>query len=179
MKHFLITLFLTMSYLVNYSQTQLTQEEFNKLPIEVQNQIKSVQTNSDIETAGKWIGLGKEVGTAVNESLQAVTKTAIDFSETRLGKITMILVIYKIIGSDIIQFSVGILFLIVGLSIALFIHVKYAKPTKNLKSKKYNSETKSYDREWECYGGDSNFAIAAIIIAILSIIISSVIIGSI
>lgn len=54
-----------------------------------------------ITTYGKWVGLGKEVGEAVNGSLAAVTEQTAKFADTKIGKIMTIVVVWKVIGRDI------------------------------------------------------------------------------
>ena len=172
MKKVLVLFGLLLVSLVTFSQVNLSKEEFDKLPQEVQNKITGTKTEAQIETAGKWVGFGKEVGTAVNESLKAVTGTAVDFSKTGLGKITMALVIYKVIGSDIIKILFGILWLIIIFSIALFVHRNYASDKRLLKSEKYNLESKKYDREWYIQEGDNDYRIASILILVIGVIVS-------
>lgn len=176
MKKLVLFLSLIMVSFLTFGQTTLSQDEFNKLPIEVQNQIKSVQeraqTEAKIETAGKWVGFGKEVGTAVNESLMAVTKTATEFSKTGLGKLTIGLVVWKVVGTDILQIIFGVIWIILITFIALFIHFKYAKPTKVLREEIYNPETKKYDRKWQIFEGSSEYKNTAIIILIIGYIIA-------
>jgi len=83
------------------------------LPPDVLAKIKDKQA---ITKVGEWVGVGKEVGEAVNSSLTALTKNASDFADTRLGKWTMFIVAYKVIGKDFVQVFVGF-FLLCVLSI--------------------------------------------------------------
>ena len=172
----LLTLMLLFMSLVTFSQTELSQDEFKKLPIDVQNKINSVkkdsETNTQIETVGKWIGLGKEVGYAFDGALTAITTTATKFSETKLGKLTMYLVIYKVIGRDIIRLVFGILWIILVFTVSIYIHLSYARDKKILKSEKYNIDSKKYDREWYIQDGNIDFAIASAFILVIGIIAS-------
>lgn len=72
------------------------------------------RTKSTVEQAGEWVGLGKEIGSAVDGALSALTERTDQFAKTDVGKFTMFLVAYKVIGTDLIQAVVGIpLFLVV------------------------------------------------------------------
>lgn len=74
------------------------------------------RTKSTVEQAGEWVGLGKEIGSAVDGALSALTERTDQFAKTDVGKFTMFLVAYKVIGSDLIQAVVGIpLFFVVVL----------------------------------------------------------------
>jgi hypothetical protein len=176
MKKLVSFLFIVLLSLVTYSQTSLSQEELNKLPIDVQNQIKSVktitETDTQVENIGKWVGLGKEVGYAFDGALTAITKTASDFSETKLGKITMFLVIYKVIGEDIIQIAFGFIWIILVIFISYFVHRNYAKDKRLLKKETYNADTKKYDREWVIQEGNEGFAAGSVAILIIGLLIS-------
>ena len=176
MKKLLTLSFILLVSLVTYSQTNLSQEELAKLPIEVQNQIKSVkkvtETDAQIETVGKWVGLGKEVGYAFDGALTAVTTTAIKFSETKLGKITMLLVIYKVIGGDVIHLMFGILWVISILYIASYINRNFASDRRILTKETFNPETKKYDREWSIQSGDRDFRIGSTWVLLVGILLS-------
>lgn len=68
-----------------------------------------------IELYGKWVGLGNEVGNAVNSSLSAITTQTANFAGTTVGKVTMALVIWKVVGDDLSGYVLGLLWLIVFL----------------------------------------------------------------
>ncbi|KKT29038.1 hypothetical protein A3I36_04745 [Candidatus Giovannonibacteria bacterium RIFCSPLOWO2_02_FULL_45_28] len=72
-----------------------------------------------IETYGKWVGIGKEIGSAVNESLSSITVQADNFAKTGVGKFTMFLVAYKVLGKDLLGMIIGVPLLVVWT--ALFI----------------------------------------------------------
>ena len=86
------------------------------LPPDLLKQIETKQQlERRVETAGKWAGLGREIGLAVNEGLQALTKTADDFSKTGVGRFTMFLIAWKVVGTDFLQLFFGTLFFLTGL----------------------------------------------------------------
>ena len=96
-----------------------------------------------IETYGKWVGMGKEVGVAINESLSALTVQADSFSKTGVGKFTMFMVAWKVIGKDFIRFLVGVPLLITWTVLFVWLFRKncitYSVPSKQNpdKSKEY------------------------------------------
>jgi hypothetical protein len=176
MKKLFLSMVMLLSTVVTFSQTNLSPDEFAKLPIDVQNQInsvkKSTETDAQIETVGKWVGLGKEVGYAFDGALTAITTTATKFSETKLGKITMFLVIYKVIGTDILQIMFGVLWIILVISATLFIHINYGKDKRILIKETYNSESKKYDRVWEIRNGENEYRVGSVWVLIIGICIS-------
>lgn len=95
------------------------------LPPELLQQLESkrqlAEVSQKIEAYGKWVGIGKELGVAVNESLSALTIQADKLSKTDVGKFTMFMVAYKVLGNDVwvvlkktIMVPIGCLIIIVG-----------------------------------------------------------------
>ena len=70
--------------------------------------LDAAQLQDRVAQYGKWVGLGDEIGKAVNSSLSAVTTQASNFANTNVGKITVALVVWKVIGTDITQLFVGL-----------------------------------------------------------------------
>lgn len=89
---------------VTISKSQLTSDQLKKL--EEDEMIKK------LENYGKWVGIGGEIGTAVRESLMGVVDVADKFGNTNVGKFTLVMVAWKIIGEDLIRIILGIIFLI-------------------------------------------------------------------
>lgn len=144
-------IFVMMLATFSYAQVTLTQEQINKLSPEVQSALKAANTEqqitTQIETVSKYAGMGKEIGTAVNESLKAVSSTVVDLSETKVGKITMALVVYKVIGTDILQLFIGILWITIILIVSWKIYRNNCERTM-LKSKIWNKEGKGWEVEY-------------------------------
>src|SRR5205807_1312407 len=76
---------------VTIPKSQLTPEQLQK--------VQQEQLDEKIKTYGKWVGIGKEVGVAVNSSLESITNQADHFAKTGVGKFTMVLVTWKVIGT--------------------------------------------------------------------------------
>lgn len=109
------------------------------LPLHV---LQTIETKNRIENVGKWVGLGKEVGTAVQEGLGALTDEADKFSKTGVGKFTMFIIAFKILGYPIIQLVVGLFILLIGILVYAWYLFKYCKPTKCKHLKTYVDYTK-------------------------------------
>ncbi len=105
-----------------YSQTPLGQSEkivVNKsdltpsqvLKIEADQKISDLQKKLD--TYGNWVGVGGEIGTAVKEGLTAVVDVADKFGSTNVGKFTLTMVAWKVIGKDLTRIVLGLIFIFV------------------------------------------------------------------
>lgn len=86
--------------------------------------LQDQEAKSTIENVHGWVGLGKEVGEAVNTSLMAITTQADNFSKTGVGKLTVILVVWKVIGDQAIHIVGATVELLVFLPIFLWSYRK-------------------------------------------------------
>lgn len=96
---------------------------------DLENQILSLQTQLELknkEDASRFAGLGKEVGMIMQSlvsTLDGAATVSIEkvnqFSETKAGKAAMIMVIWKYIGKDVVEFVwnkfAAILLLVIGI----------------------------------------------------------------
>lgn len=77
---------------------------------------KAKLTNRDVpRDVHEWVGIGKEVGEAVNTSLNAITDNANKFAQTGVGRLTVLLVIWKVVGDEIVHLTAGVLELLIFL----------------------------------------------------------------
>lgn len=113
------------------AQVSLSKEQIASLPLEVQQQITTVSNTSP----SKYVGLGKEIGEAINSSLNSIEKHAISFSNTKLGKITVFVLLWKLLYTDILRGIIGITLLV------LFI-ITLRKILKFIKENDDEDETK-------------------------------------
>jgi len=101
-------------------------------------QIASASASNKVSEVGKWVGLGKEIGTAMDAGLTAVTSHAEQLADTKVGKFTMFLIAYKVIGKDIIQFIVGVPITIAWLWYWCIIYKRKCVP-RQIISKRYEN----------------------------------------
>lgn len=85
-----------------------------------------------IETYGKWVGIGKEVGSAVNDSLSAITTQADNFAKTGVGKFTVFIVAYKVLGKDLVGMTIGVPLLVVWITLFVYFWRRLYVPRKVL-----------------------------------------------
>jgi hypothetical protein len=79
----------------------------------VQAQAVTNQVIEEVSTYSKIAGIGKEIGIAVKDGLTAVVDVADKFGGTNVGKFTMTMIAWKIIGKDIFRIVIGLVFLII------------------------------------------------------------------
>lgn len=169
----LITLLLLFVFSLGVSAqgVSLTQAEINKLPPDMRTKIESMQSKKEVtqnlETLGEWAGLGNEVGQAVNGALVALTKTAGDFSKTKLGKFTMFMVAWKVMGNDMVRIVVGTFFMLFFFILFVIKWFMTCRPKRYLSSRVWNEDKKDWDQEWNMRSADdSNIIMAYIFLAV-------------
>ena len=91
---------------ITVKTSDLTVDQLAK--IKAQAELETLQQK--LETYGSWVGVGGEIGNAVKESLNAVVDVSDKFGKTDVGKFTMVMVAWKIIGRDLLRIFFGIVF---------------------------------------------------------------------
>jgi hypothetical protein len=106
---------------------------------------------------GKWVGIGDEVGKAINSGLAAVTKQTNDFAQTPVGKWTVFVIVFKVVGEKIIQYLLGIVMILIGVPTWVWSYRKYL-PKRYLTRVNYDKDTgKLVSKEYNYgYGDGSN-----------------------
>jgi hypothetical protein len=114
MKKILFTIVLVFLFGLGYSQTKEERVTISKSELTI-DQLKKLEEDEllkKLDHYGKWVGIGGEIGTAVRESLMGVVDVADKFGDTNVGKFTLVMVAWKIIGKDLIRIFLGVIFLI-------------------------------------------------------------------
>lgn len=95
------------------STRDLTPDQLAKIQAEKQLETANAQIDAlqkKVETYGKWVGVGGEIGQAVKDGLNAVVDVADKFGGTNVGKFTMSMIAWKVIGKDIAKIVLGLMF---------------------------------------------------------------------
>jgi hypothetical protein len=112
-------------------KSDLTPDQLSK----IQQQKAVEDIDQQISRYGKWVGLGKQVGIAVDSSLSAITDQAEHFAKTGVGKVTVALVIWKVLGDQIVHIVGGIVELLVFLPLWIWSYRKFCLPHRVLAEK--------------------------------------------
>lgn len=151
--------------LVSIPKSMLTKEQVA--------QIEMMSFEKKVQLYGKWVGLGKEVGQAVDGALSALTDQTAKFSQTRVGVFTMFLVAWKVVGREFLHFLVGGIFLFIGVPIWIWSYRKSCVPRRYL-----SEETKDGIKKYEMRDIDGNSMIVHVVAVVILILISLITIFS-
>jgi hypothetical protein len=135
-----------------YAQDETVTIKKSELTPQQQKQVESEQLTDRLKKYGFAAGIGHEIGTAVNESLQAVTQNAAAFADTKVGKVTMAVVVWKVVGKEITGLLLGIAMFAVGIPIWVWSYRRFL-PRKYL-VKEFKSADGTTTKEYDYgYGG--------------------------
>lgn len=138
MKKILFTLMLLVSSMTLFSQNNQTAVTFDTAGLspqakaEITSKMELDATKAKVKAVGEWAGMGKEIGEAVNGSLEAITGNVDKIGETRVGKFTMIMVAYHILGKDLIGFTVIPIIMLFLFFIFIWLVNKFCLPKRFL-----------------------------------------------
>jgi hypothetical protein len=109
--------------------SKLTPEQKTQLMAQATELQKQATSTTNISAtvrneATAWGELGANMGKAAVSAAKEIGVAANDFVQTPLGKITMGIVIFKVMGGAIIHLVVGIFLLLTFLSVALYLVLK-------------------------------------------------------
>lgn len=106
--------------------SKLTQEQRAAIQLQITQTAEKTKNPSSIaadvrEEASKWADLGKNVGTALVASAKEVGQGVNEFSQTPVGQITTAIIVYKVIGRDVIRLCVGFMTLLIGTLVSFYV----------------------------------------------------------
>lgn len=79
------------------------------------------ETKVKVAQYGEWVGLGKELGSAIDGGLSAVENHVDKIADTNVGKVTMALIVYKVVDRELVHYLAGIAFALTWVPIFMYI----------------------------------------------------------
>jgi len=83
----------------------------------LQRDSKIQQVENKLEEINNYVGIGKEIGGAIDTSLGALAFHIDEISKTNVGKFTMLMVAWKIVGEDFSGYFSGLIIYLIFLGI--------------------------------------------------------------
>lgn len=87
-------------------------------------QVQGISAAVRNETAA-WANLGANIGTAMVSAARELGIAANEFSQTGLGRIVTVVIVYKIVGKDILGVAVGSMILLIGFALGSWICITH------------------------------------------------------
>ena len=107
--------------------SDLTPDQLAKLKAEAELELMEKK----LKQYGDWVGVGGEIGQAIDDGLNSVVDVAEKFGKTEVGKFTLVLIAWKVIGADAVRILLGLLFFIV-LTVLIMKLYKRSVPDKKV-----------------------------------------------
>jgi hypothetical protein len=92
--------------------------------LKIESDARIAELEKKLQTYGNWVGVGGEIGTAIKEGLTAVVDVADKFGGTNVGKFTMVMVAWKVIGKDLTRIGLGLIFIFFSCSFIIYVYRK-------------------------------------------------------
>lgn len=109
------------SFASSLDVSALSQAQVDQLKTQVREMEKPPSTSKVIRSeAAEWGELGANMGRAMISAAREVGVAANEFANTPLGKVTVALVVYKMVGKQILEVITGAFILLVGTSLSLW-----------------------------------------------------------
>jgi len=89
------------------NKSDLTPDQIAKLKAEAELDLMEKK----LEQYGNWVGVGGEIGEAIDDGLNSVVDVAEKFGKTEVGKFTLVLIAWKVVGTDVVRILLGLLFI--------------------------------------------------------------------
>lgn len=100
---------------------------------------KASVTAPSEEKVEKWVKIGSQIGQGLSGAAKEVGIAVNDFAKTPVGQLTMMLIVWHMVGGVMVHIFGGILIMVVGLTFIRFMFnrayptkVTYSKDTKNI-----------------------------------------------
>lgn len=121
MKKIIIALFIVGTFVstgfAEISTSGLTREQEAQLIIQAEQMKTAIATTEQVD---KWVDVGKNIGLAITSVAKELGVAVDSFMNTTTGKVTVGLIIYKIIGRDVVHIMIGSSLLIIMLPLWVY-----------------------------------------------------------
>jgi len=151
----------------------LTEEQEAQLALQVAQMKREAQESIfapsmlDPQELNEWVDLGKNIGMAVTATAKELGVASDTFLQSTTGKITVVLIVWKVIGEDVVDVFGGIAVWLVLMSLILW-SFKHFHMSKRVLNKKTGEV--SYIRRYDFSSSDSRvFAVLGHVAAFITI----------
>ena len=141
----------------------LTEEQKHQLALQAEQMKKQNESGAidpsaiDPQKLNEWVDLGENIGVAVAATAKELGVAADEFLNTRTGQITVVLIVWKVMGEDIVGIIGGTMAWI-AITMLIVWSFKYFFMSKKVVNKESGEVT--YVRRYEFHSSDARAAAA-------------------
>jgi hypothetical protein len=122
----------------NAGFNKLSETQKAEIIKQIADKSATVSTAPSEEKVEKWVKIGTQVGQGLAGAAKEVGIAVNDFAKTPVGQLTMMLIVWHMVGGVIVHIFGGILIMVVGLWFVYFMF-KRAYPDKIVYSKEHKN----------------------------------------
>lgn len=116
------------------------------------------QATSAPAQVSQWVGIGREIGEATREGLNAVVDTTEKFGSTKVGTFVMVMIAWRVMAREILGVVLGIPILIAGVCVWLWAAKRLFFGYRVLAKKEGHTKTYEDHPSYEFASGDARNA---------------------
>ncbi len=154
MKRVLILLLLILPMWATETADRNTKDD---VPITVPRKyVSSEGLSHEVPLANNFIGIGREIGIATKEGLNAVVDVSERFGATNVGRFVMLMIAWRVMGHDLLRVIIGIPIWLGGVWFWVYLAKRFFFGYRVLKSHDAATKTKVYE-DHPAYKFDSTY----------------------
>ena len=122
--------------LTRTEQLQMLLEVEQKATAKIQASTARLTAKLEPGDIGEWVDIGERIGKMLGGAAREVGVAVNDFVDTPVGKMTMVLIVWNYMGSMIVHVFGGLLVMVLGLSIILYMYKRSTQDVVHYDSEK-------------------------------------------
>ncbi len=166
----------TMAMAQTVDTTGLTPQQVAEIQAQIEakrTETPEGQVRASIARANEWVDIGEGIGAGVAAAARETGQVVNEFAQTPVGKMTTFVILYKVVGKDILGVVVGTILIIAFVTIWLVYTNKLFSKEKTITINADKSRVIQYrDREWS----DGQYFTAFLAVAVF-LIVNAVLVG--
>lgn len=169
----------TMALAQTVDTTGLTPQQVAEIQAQIEakrTETPEGQVRASLARANEWVDIGEGIGAGVAAAARETGQVVNEFSQTPVGKLTTFVILYKVVGKDILGVVVGSILVIAFNTIWLVYTNRLFSKQKTVTINADKSKVIKYqDRSWSDGQAVTAFIAVAVFLIINAILVGAVI----
>lgn len=82
--------------------------------LQLKTQAENMKETKDLDKAKQWVEFGEMIGKAIGSTAKELNVAVNEFVQTPVGKMALVLIVWKVAGREVFKFGLGFLWLVFG-----------------------------------------------------------------